>query len=86
MTESGVAPVRSFEASTRRLIERSASTRANRHAGFAWAGPAPDRLAMSPALTPLAGLSVYRELSDAQRWQLALLEAVSFLSQHQRRA
>jgi P-aminobenzoate N-oxygenase AurF len=80
VTEPGVAPVRSFEASTRRLIERSASTRANRHAGFAWAAPAPDRFAMSPALTPLAGLSVYRELSDAQRWQLGLLEAVSFFS------
>jgi hypothetical protein len=35
---------------------------------------------MSPDLTPLAGLPVYRELSDERRWQLALLEAVSFFS------
>jgi hypothetical protein len=35
---------------------------------------------MSPALTPLAGLPLYSELSDERRWQLALLEAVSFFS------
>jgi hypothetical protein len=73
-------PSPSFEASTRRLIERSASAGADRHARFAWAAPAPDRLAMSPAFTPLAGLAVYRELSDERRWRLALLEAVSFFS------
>lgn len=75
-----VPPIRSFEASTRRLIERSTGARANRYAGFAWSPPAPDRLAMSPALLPLAGLPVYQEMSDEWRWQLALLEAVSFFS------
>jgi hypothetical protein len=35
---------------------------------------------MSPAFTPLAGLPVYRELNDERRWQLAMLEAVSFFS------
>jgi hypothetical protein len=77
---SRVPPIRSFEASTRRLIERSLGAGANRYAGFAWSAPAPDRLAMSPAITPLAGLPVYRELNDERRWQLALLEAVSFFS------
>jgi hypothetical protein len=43
-----VPPIRSFEASTRRLIQRSMGAGANRHAGFAWSPPAPDRLAMSP--------------------------------------
>jgi hypothetical protein len=73
-------PNLSFKANTLRLIERSASGSAHRHAGFAWAPPASDRLAMSPAFTPLAGLPVYSELSDERRWQLALLEAVSFFS------
>jgi hypothetical protein len=75
-----VPPIRSFEASTRRLIDRSTGAGANRYAGFAWSAPAQDRLAMSPAFTPLAGLPVYRELNDERRWQLALLEAVSFFS------
>jgi hypothetical protein len=35
---------------------------------------------MSPALLPLAGLPVYRELNDQRRWQLTLLEAVNFFS------
>ena len=75
-----VPPIRSFEASASRLIERSMSAGANRYAGFAWSAPAPDRLAMSPAFTPLAGHPVYQELNDERRWQLALLEAVSFFS------
>jgi hypothetical protein len=75
-----VPPIRSVEASTRRLIARSAGTAANRYAGFAWAAHPPDRLAMSPALTPLAGLRVYQEFNDERRWQLAMLEAVSFFS------
>ena len=41
---------------------------------------------MSPALLPLAGLPVYRELNDERRRQLTLLETEFFLSQHQRRA
>jgi P-aminobenzoate N-oxygenase AurF len=75
-----VPPIRSFEASTRRLIERSTATGANRYAGFAWPTPARDRLAMSPAFTPLAGLPIYREMNDERRWQLAMLEAVNFFS------
>jgi hypothetical protein len=75
-----VLPVRSFEASTLRLIQRSTGAGANRYAGFAWSPPAPDRFAMSPALLPLAGLPVYQEMNDERRWQLALLEAVSFFS------
>ena len=75
-----VPPLRSFEASARRLIERSMRAGANRYAGFAWSAPAPDRLAMSPALLPLAGLPVYQELNDERRWQLALLETVNFFS------
>jgi len=73
-------PIRSFEASTHRLIQRSTGAGANRHAGFAWSPRAPDRLAMSPALLPLAGLPVYQEMNDERRWRLALLEAVSFFS------
>ena len=73
-------PLHSFEVSTRRLIERSTRAGANRYVGFAWGQPAPDRLAMSPALLPLAGLPVYRELNDERRWQLTLLEAVNFFS------
>jgi hypothetical protein len=75
-----VPPVRRFAASTRRLIQRSTGASANRYAGFPWSPPAPDRLAMSPALLPLAGLPLYREMNDERRWQLALLEAVNFFS------
>jgi hypothetical protein len=35
---------------------------------------------MSEGLLPIAGLAVYRELSDEQRWRLALLEAANFFS------
>lgn len=48
---------------------------------FTWpAAVDPDRLAMSEALLPTAGLAMHRELGDEQRWRLALLEATHFFS------
>lgn len=41
---------------------------------------ATDSLAMSEGLLPIAGLAIYRELGDEQRWRLALLEAANFFS------
>lgn len=35
---------------------------------------------MSETLLPIAGLAVYRELNDEQRWRLTLLEAANFFS------
>lgn len=58
------------------IVARSDSSRL-----FDWpSSAATDRLAMSEGLLPMAGLPVYRELSDEQRWRLALLEAANFFS------
>jgi hypothetical protein len=70
-----------LEATTQRLAAKSIDAFVNPHVRFAWpARPAPDRLAMSPALLPMAGHPVFRELNDEQRWRLSLLEAVNFFS------
>jgi hypothetical protein len=70
-----------LETATRRLTAISISAYANPHVRFSWPEqPGADRLAMSSALLPMAGLPLFRELSDEQRWRLALLEAVNFFS------
>ncbi len=80
MTEHTLTPSR-LERTTPRLTALSIIHRPSSHGLFNWpSGVATDRLAMSEALLPIAGLAVYRELSDERRWRLALLEATNFFS------
>ena len=70
-----------LERTAPRLAALSIIHRPSSHGLFDWpSSVATDRLAMSEALLPIAGLAVYRELSDEQRWRLALLEAANFFS------
>ena len=70
-----------LERATTRLIARSIRAYSNPHRLFAWpAKPPTDTLAMTEALLPLAGHPLFKELSDEQRWRLALMEAVNFFS------
>jgi len=70
-----------LEDATRKLTALSVTAYSNPHSLFTWPSSAStDRLAMSEELLPMAGLPIFRELSDEQRWRLALLEAVNFFS------
>ncbi|MEO6260182.1 MAG: diiron oxygenase [Thermoanaerobaculia bacterium] len=70
-----------LERATRKLTALSVTAYANPHGRFCWTSSAStERPAMSERLLPLAGLPVFGQLSDEQRWRLALLEAVSFFS------
>ena len=70
-----------LERATLKLTALSVTAYANPYSRFRWTSSASsDRLAMSEELLPLAGLPIFRELSDEQRWRLALLEAVNFFS------
>ncbi len=81
MTAPNSPALRRLETTTRRLIEKSVGRFSNPHARFAWPTNAePDRFAMSPELLPMAAHPLFRELSDEQRWRMALMEAVSFFS------
>ena len=81
MTAPAAPLSRRLEAMTLRLTAQSVNAAASPNVRFAWpARPAPDRLAMSEALLPLAGHPLLRELDDEQRWHLALVEAVHFFS------
>ncbi len=66
---------------TPKLTALSCIARSDSHRLANWPSRvATDWLAMSEELLPIAGLAVYRELSDEQRWRLALLEASNFFS------
>ena len=75
------APASRLERTTPKLAALSRIARADSQRLFSWpSGAVTDRLAMSERLLPIAGLAVYRELNDEQRWRLALLEAANFFS------
>ena len=81
MTEWTSTPSSRLERTTPKLTALSLSARLNSQGLFNWPrSAATDWLAMSEALLPIAGLAVYREMSDEQRWRLALLEATNFFS------
>jgi hypothetical protein len=81
MTEPASPRSKRLEATARRLAVQSVGAFANPHTRFSWpARPPGDRLCMSEALLPLAGHPLYRELTDEQRWRLALIETVNFFS------
>ena len=81
MTEQTLTRSSRLEQTAGRLTALSLVARSDSNALFDWPSrAATDRLAMSEALLPLAGLPVYRELSDEQRWRLAMLEAANFFS------
>jgi hypothetical protein len=81
MTAPASPLLRRLESTTLRLTAQSVSAFSNPHVRFAWpAHAAPDRLAMSLTLLPIAGHPLFLELNDEQRWRLALLEAVNFFS------
>ena len=81
MTEQTLAPSSRLEQTAGRLTALSRVARSDSHGLFDWPSrAATDRLAMSEALLPLAGLPLYRELGDEQRWRLAMLEAANFFS------
>jgi P-aminobenzoate N-oxygenase AurF len=70
-----------LEDTTHRLTALSISAYSNPHVLFDWpACAAPDRLAMSTGLLPMAGHPLFAGMNDEQRWRLALLEAVNFFS------
>lgn len=74
-------PSSRLERTTQKLTALSRIARSDSHGLFDWPSRvATDWLAMSERLLPIAGLAVYRELSDEQRWRLALLEAANFFS------
>jgi P-aminobenzoate N-oxygenase AurF len=81
VTESAAPSSNRLESTTLRLTARSVRAAAGRRGGFEWpAQPAPDRLAMSTALLPLAGHPSFGDLTDEQVRRVALLEAVNFFS------
>ena len=81
MTARTTTPSSRLERTTPKLTALSLIARSDSHGLFNWpSSVATDRLAMSEGLLPIAGLAVYRELSDEQRWRLALLEAANFFS------
>jgi hypothetical protein len=63
-----------------KLAAISAIARSDSRRVVGWSRAATDSLAMSESLLPMAGHAAYRELSDEQRWRLALLEATHFFS------
>jgi hypothetical protein len=70
-----------LERATLKLTDVSIAAYTNPHTRFEWTSRASaERLAMSEALLPMAGLPMFRELSDEQRRRLALFEAVHFFS------
>ena len=70
-----------LEQTVPRLTALSLAARPDSSRRFNWPSRvATDRLAMSEELLPIAGLAIYRELDDEQRWRLALLEAANFFS------
>lgn len=70
-----------LERATTRLIAQSIGAYSNPYRMFEWPSrPPTDDLAMTEALLPLAGHPLFGELTDEQRWQLALMEAVNFFS------
>ena len=81
MTVRTLTPVSRLERTTPKLTALSLIARSDSNRFFDWpSGVVTDRLAMSEGLLPIAGLPIYRELSDEQRWRLALLEAANFFS------
>jgi hypothetical protein len=81
MTELIRTHLQRLEATTLRLTAQSIRAFNNPHVRFVWPVlAAHDRLAMSPALLPMAGHPLFSGLSDEQHWRLALLEAVNFFS------
>ena len=79
-TPAGTPPSQ-LERATVKLTRISISAYANPHSRFPWtASASTERLAMSEELLPIAGLPLFRELSDEQRWRIALDEAVNFFS------
>jgi hypothetical protein len=66
---------------TPRLAELSLIARSEDSRRFRWPSAiATDRLAMSEALLPVAGLPVWESLDDERRREIALLEATHFFS------
>ena len=81
MTAQLTAPPSRLEQTAPRLTALSLAATPDSPRRFDWpARVATDRFAMSEELLPIAGLPVYRELGDEQRWRLALLEAANFFS------
>jgi hypothetical protein len=81
MTSQASSDINRLEDTTRRLTGLSVSAYSNPHVRFVWpACAAPDRLAMSTELLPMAGHPLFGGMNDEQRWRLALLEAVNFFS------
>jgi hypothetical protein len=81
MSEINPTPSSRLERTVPRLTALSLVARSDSHRRFDWPSRvATDSLAMSEALLPIAGLAIYRELTDEQRWRLALLEAANFFS------
>ncbi len=81
MTEQTSTVSSRLARTTPKLTALSRIARSDSHGLFNWpANVATDWLAMSESLLPIAGLAVYRELSDEQRWRLTLLEAANFFS------
>ena len=81
MSDRETTSAEKLERATTRLIAQSIRAYSNPHRMFAWPARCPaDALAMTEALLPMAGHPLFSTLSDEQRWQLALLEAVNFFS------
>ena len=74
-------PSSRLEQTTAKLTSLSLAARSDSHGLFDWPSHAStDRLAMSEALLPMAGLALDRELGDEQRSRVAMLEAANFFS------